>query len=464
MFKGRRYHLIGIGGVGMSGLARLLKGLGAEVTGCDLVRSSTTEALLKEGIPVFYGHDPSHLNEVDIVVYSSAVRETHPELLKAKDAGIPVIPRAEMLSEIMALYPKSIAVAGSHGKTTTASMIAHILTKAGLEPTVAIGGKVKSLGVNARLGNGEYLVAETDESDGSFLMMKPSVGVITNVDREHLDFYANFRAIRKAFLKFARRVETGGTLVLCVDDTGARSLLKEVSGEVVTYGFSEDARVRGVVLEEGAYPAVEVFFDGRTVGRLKLCVPGDHNLQNALGALAVGLVLGLDPGETTSALSSFCGVGRRLEKKGSVHGVEVFDDYAHHPAEIRATLRALRRLFPGSRILAVFQPHRYSRTKALWREFVRELREPDVLFLTEIYAASEAPIAGISGETFFQAVKRLRGEGKPTLFSENLETVAAQVEFFMKEGDVVITMGAGDVYKVGEMILEAQRRSDAATG
>ncbi|MBX6422075.1 UDP-N-acetylmuramate--L-alanine ligase [Thermosulfurimonas sp. F29] len=461
MLENRTFHLIGIGGVGMSGLARLLKALGARVSGCDLRTTATTQALRREGIEVFRGHDPSHLHGAEVVVYSSAIPRDHPELAAARTLGLTVLPRAEMLAEIMALHPKSIAVAGSHGKTTTASMIAAVLCRAGLEPTVAIGGRVNNFGVNAKLGRGEYLVAETDESDGSFLFLKPYIGVITNIDREHLDFYADFEAVKRAFVKFAHRVLPEGGLAVCVDDPGVRAVLPQLSGRVIPYGFSPEAELRGEVLSPGPYPETRVYFRGRRLGGFRLRVPGRHNAENALAAVAVGLMLDLSPDEILAGLAEFSGVGRRLELKGEIQGVPVFDDYAHHPREIEATLSALRALYPEKRLLAVFQPHRYTRTRALWRDFLRVLTEPEVLFLTEIYPASERPLPGISGESFFKAVKRIRGE-RPTLFAPDLEAVGAQVEFFLRPGDVLVTLGAGDVYRVGESLLKDRWLSEAA--
>ncbi len=453
MLKERRYHFIGIGGVGMSGLARLLAAMGARVSGCDLRKTSTTESLRAEGLEIFYGHDPRHLSGDEIVVYSSAIRPDHPELRAAREMGLTVLPRAEMLSEIMALHPKSIAVAGSHGKTTTASMIAEVLTYAGLEPTVAIGGRVNNFGVNARLGRGEYLVAETDESDGSFLALRPYIGVVTNIDREHLDFYADFQAIKRAFLKFIWRVNPEGGVVLCGDDPGVRALQAELSGNLLSYGFSEGCDLVGRLVSGGPYPRVEVSYRGQALGSFRLSVPGKHNALNALAVVGVGLFLGLSPAILFEGLARFSGVGRRLEKKGEIQGVLVYDDYAHHPAEIETTLRTLRELFPERRLLVVFQPHRYTRTRALWRDFLRVLREPDILFLTDIYPASERPLPGISGESFFRAVKNIRGD-RPTLYAPDLETVGAQVEFFLSSGDVLLTMGAGDVYRVGEELLQ----------
>ncbi len=416
---------------------------------------------MREGITVYYGHDPAHLEGHEVVVYSSAVPPDHPEILTARNRGLAVLPRAEMLAEIMAFHPKSIAVAGSHGKTTTASMIAAVLSQAGLEPTVAIGGRVNNFGVNACLGRGEYLVAETDESDGSFLFLRPYIAVVTNVDREHLDFYADFEAVKRAFVKFAHRVDPEGALVVCLDDPGVRAILPKLSGRLITYGFEEEAELKGDLLSEGPYPEVGVCWRGRILGRFRLAVPGRHNVQNALAAVAVGLVLGLSPGEIFSGLSGFSGVGRRLERKGEIDGVPVFDDYAHHPRELAATFSTLRALFPEKRLLAVFQPHRYTRTKALWRDFLKVLTEPDLLFLTEIYPASEKPLSGISGESFYQAVKRIRG-ARATLFASDLEAVRAQVEFFLKPGDVLVTLGAGDVYRLGEELLRAEIFKQAA--
>ncbi len=449
MLEGKTYHLIGIGGVGMSGLARLLKALGAEVTGCDLKESPTTRALEKEGIKIYRGHHPDHLSGKEVVIFSSAIKSDHPELKRAREKGQPVLPRAEMLSEIMALHPQSIAVAGSHGKTTTASMIAEVLIKAGLKPTVAIGGRVNHLGVNACLGAGTYLVTETDESDGSFLMLKPHLGVVTNIDREHLDFYADYKAIKRAFVRFCHRVDPEGGLILCGDDPGIKDIQAELSGKLLFYGFSPGLDLWGRPLSEGPFPEVEVFYQGEKWGSFRLSVPGRHNALNALAAVAVGIKLGLSASEVCEALSSFSGVGRRLEKKGEREGILVYDDYAHHPREIEATLKALKDLYPQRRLLVVFQPHRYTRTKALWPDFMRVLQLPDLLILTEIYPASERPLPGVTGEAFFRAIRRLRNP-KPSLFATSREILKAQIEFLGRPGDVLLTMGAGDIYQVGE--------------
>ena len=284
---------------------------------------------------------------------------------------------------------------------------------------------------------------------------------MTNVDREHLDFYADFEAVKRAFVKFAHRVDPEGALVVCLDDPGVRAILPKLSGRLITYGFEEEAELKGDLLSEGPYPEVGVCWRRKSLGRFRLAVPGKHNVQNALAAVAVGLVLGLSSGEIFSGLSGFSGVGRRLERKGEIEGVPVFDDYAHHPRELAATFSTLRALFPEKRLLAVFQPHRYTRTKALWRDFLKVLTEPDILFLTEIYPASEKPLPGISGESFYQAVKRIRG-ARTTLFASDLEAVRAQVEFFLKPGDVLVTLGAGDVYRLGEELLRAEIFEQAA--
>ncbi len=450
--KVRKIHFIGIGGVGMSGLALILARLGHKVTGCDVVESKYVKALRKAGIEVYLGHNPSHLEGIEIVVYTSALSKDHPELRAAKEKGLILLPRAKMLSEVMGAYAKSIVVAGSHGKTTTTSMIAEILLNLRLNPTVIVGGVIRNVKANSLLGEGEYLVAEADESDGSFLYYTPFIEVITNIDKEHLDFYADFQAIKKAFASFIVRCHPEGKVILCGDDPGVREVVEELSGPFLFYGFSQGVDVQGKILEEGAYPLVEVLYRGKTLGSFRLSIPGKHNAHNALGAIAVALVLDLPIKRVLKILENFSGVKRRLDFKGIYKGALLLDDYAHHPREIAVTLDTLRKLYPERKLCLVFQPHRYSRTKALWEEFLITLREPDLLILTEIYPASEPPIPGITGESFYYAVRELRAT-KPTFFEREGEGIKALIEKIASEDWLILTMGAGNIYKIWDELL-----------
>ena len=457
--KKRKIHFIGICGVGMSGLAIILKKLGHEVTGCDLVKSKYFEALKKEGIEVYIGHDPSHVEDVEIVVYSSAISKNNPEILTAKERGLILLPRAQMLAEVMKGYPKSILVSGSHGKTTTTSMIAEVLMGLGMNPTVIVGGVINNINSNSLLGKGEFLVAEADESDGSFLFYDPFIEVITNIDKEHLDFYADFEAIKKAFASFIRKCHPEGKVILCWDDQGVREVVAELSGPFLFYGLTEGADLRGRVLEEGAYPLVEVTFRGKKLGRFRLSVPGLHNVQNALAVLAVVETLGLSTKRAIKILQTFRGVKRRMEFKGIFRGALLFDDYAHHPREIESVIKTFRELYPEKRLCVVFQPHRYSRTRALWNEFLLVLKEPELLLLTEIYPASENPLPGITGEAFYEAAREVRSGKSPTFFAETLEDVKSLLEKLASSDMVIITMGAGNIYRVGEELLKGEKRT-----
>ncbi|MCS7199348.1 MAG: UDP-N-acetylmuramate--L-alanine ligase [Caldimicrobium sp.] len=450
--KKRKIHFIGIGGVGMSGLALLLNRLGHRVTGCDLSRTKYIEPLISSGIDVYLGHDPTHLEDAEIVVYSSAVPRENIEIRTAKEKGLLLVPRARMLSEVMQAYPKSIVVAGSHGKTTTTSLIAEILLNMRLNPTVVVGGIINNIKTNSLLGKSEYLVAEADESDGTFLLYSPFIEVITNIDREHLDFYADFQAIKKAFMSFILKAHPEGKVILCIDDLGVREVVTELSGPFLYYGFSPEATLRGKIIEESAHPLVEVYYGEKKLGRYRLGIPGKHNALNALGAIGVALFLGLPLKRVFRVLEQFKGVKRRLECKGIYKGALLIDDYAHHPREIQVTLSTLRGLYPDKRLILCFQPHRYSRTRALWEDFLLVLREPEVLVLTEIYPANEEPLPGITGETFYQATKEIRGS-KPTFFAKTREEVLAIVRELASEENIILTMGAGNIYKVHEELI-----------
>ncbi len=454
MLKGGRFHFIGIGGIGMSGLARLLLKMGYEVSGSDLKASEITRALIQEGAKVYYGHDPANVRGAEVVVYSSAIKPENPELLEAKRLGLKIMPRAEMLVEIMKLHRFNIVVAGAHGKTTTSSMLGAVLSGAGLDPTVAVGGKVNGFEGNAWLGKRDYLVAEADESDGSFLRMTPDLAVITNIDAEHLDYYPSYAAIEEAFLEFVKRIRPQGTLVACLDDPGVCALLKKLGAiKVVTYGFSKGADFSAHLKESGRFSLFWVYERGRLLGEVFLRLPGRHNVQNALATIAAARTLGLPFEKIRKGLSSFTGVRRRFELKGEVGGLLVFDDYAHHPTEIKATLAAFKAAYPERRLVVVFQPHRYTRTKALFEEFVRAFDGADVLLVTEIYPAAERPIAGVSGERLFEALRERRG-GKNTFYAPERALLLARLLKLVTPKDLVVTMGAGDIYRLGEEFLK----------
>lgn len=458
MAKNRKIHFIGIGGVGMSGLALITHSLGYEIDGCDIVKGKYTKMLEKKGIKVYYEHSPSHIDSADIVVYSSAIPQDNPELLRAKDLGKWVIPRAQMLSEVMNSFSKNIVVTGSHGKTTTTSMISEILIKLKKNPTVIVGGIINNFKTHSLLGKREFLVAEADESDGSFLCYNPYIEVITTIDKEHLDFYADFNAIKKAFIAFINKCSLDGKVVLCGDDPGIKEILQEISGPFMLYGFAEENHLVGKIVEDSAYPKVEVYYLGNFLGSFKLSVPGKHNVYNALAAIGVSLILDLPITKVISILENFKGVERRLEFKGSWKDSLLFDDYAHHPTEIKATLSAIKKLFPDKKLILIFQPHRYTRVKALWDEFLFALKDVDVLILTDIYPASEKPIPGISGLTFYETIKNLRTT-KPTFYGENFEEIIKLLETISEKEQVILTMGAGDIYKLHNFILNQTSHS-----
>ncbi len=457
MFKRIKHiHLVGIGGIGMSGIAEVLLTLGYRVSGSDLKASETTRRLAALGGVIRIGHHESNLAEtVDVVVVSSAVRPTNPEVVAARARQIPVIPRAEMLAELMRLK-YGVAIAGSHGKTTTTSMVAAVLAHGGFDPTVVIGGKVNSLGSNARLGQGEFMVVEADESDGSFLKLSPTIAVVTNIDPEHLDHYGDLAALKGAFLDFVNKVPFYGLAVVCLDHENLQSLLPRIERRYRTYGLSTQAELRADGLAfEGPRTAFDVHVHGRRLGRVTLQVPGVHNALNALAAVGVGLELELSWPLIREALEGFTGVQRRFQVKGEVGGVLVVDDYGHHPAEIRATLAAARRGF-GRRTVVAFQPHRYTRTRDCFDDFLTAFNQSDVLIGTEIYPAGEEPIEGVSGERLFAAI-RAHGHRDVTFVPTRaalLEALLARIE----PGDLVLTLGAGDITQVSDALVEALAR------
>jgi len=442
--------------MGMSGIAEVLLNLGYEVSGSDLVESEVTRRLRSLGARVVIGHGAANL-ETDpvVVVVSSAVKYSNAEVVEARRRSIPVIPRAEMLAELMRMKV-GVAVAGSHGKTTTTSMIAAILAAAGLDPTVVIGGRVKSLGTNARLGQGAWLVAEADESDGTFLHLSPTIALVTNIDREHMDFYQTVDRLRESFLDFINKVPFNGLAVLCLDDPQVRSLLPKVRKRYVTYGLCEEADfyARDLVSHKMEIE-FSVYRRSRCLGKVKLHMPGRHNALNALAAIAVGEELEVPFDRMSAALTGFMGVHRRLEIKGEAAGVTVLDDYGHHPAEIQATVSAL--LDGWSRPLTViFQPHRFSRTRDLFNDFLTAFDGVQRLVLTDIYGAGEDEIPGVSAEALYGAIKR-RGRVAVDYIADK-EAIAERLAPVLKAGDLVLTLGAGDIYRVGEELVERLER------
>jgi UDP-N-acetylmuramate--alanine ligase len=457
----RHVHFVGIGGIGMSGLAELLVNLGYVVSGSDLRASAVTARLEALGARVFTGHRAEQVGGADVVVVSSAIRADNPEVLEAVRRHIPVIPRAEMLAELMRLR-YGIAVAGSHGKTTTTSMIALMLERGGLDPTAVIGGRLSAFGSNARLGRGEVMVAEADESDGSFLRLSPAIAVVTNIDREHVDHYGDFDRLCEAFVDFANRVPFHGAVVACADDPAVARLLPRMTRRIVPYGLAApEAAIRGVDVEVAAAGSrcrveqVGAAAGARALGEIRLKVPGRHNLANALAAVAVGLELGMAFETIAAALAEFPGAERRFQMVGEAGGVRIVDDYGHHPTEIAAVLDAAR-LGPVRRLVVAFQPHRFSRTAALLPEFGRALAAADEVVIAPIYAAGEDPLPGITAEAVAGAVRAVRPV--PVHVVATLDEVVSRVADRAREGDLVITLGAGSIGTVAPRILEALQR------
>jgi UDP-N-acetylmuramate--alanine ligase len=449
--KVKYIHFVGIGGIGMSGIAEVLLNLGYTISGSDLSQSDITQRLASLGARICSGHDASHLADADVVVTSTAVKEDNPEVLEAHRRNIPVIPRAEMLAELLKMK-FSIAVSGSHGKTTTTSMIATVLASGGLDPTMVIGGKLASIGSNARLGDGEVIVAEADESDGSFLALSPSLAVITNIDLEHLDHYRNLEEIKDAFLKFANIVPFYGSTILCLDDENVKAILPEIKRKTITYGLAPPADYRASEISfSGSSSSYILHHKGDSCGAVTLNVPGLFNVYNSLAAIAVARELDMDFSAIKQGLTSFIGVQRRLEVKGKTNGITIVDDYGHHPTEIRETLKAAKQVY-GNKIIVVFQPHRYTRTKALFDEFLMAFPNADTLIVTDIYAASEAPIDGINARNLCDAIRN-RGH-KDVLFISNFNEIVNHLLSIAKPSDVIITQGAGNVWKVGEEYLK----------
>ncbi len=447
-----RIHFVGIGGIGMSGIAEVLLDLGFDVSGSDLSRSELTTRLEERGARIAYGHAAVNLPEdAEAVVLSSAVRFSNPEVARARDLGIPILPRAEMLAELMRMKT-GLAVAGTHGKTTTSSLLAAILYEAGLDPTAVIGGRVHALGSNARHGAGDLLVAEADESDGTFLLLTPTIAVVTNIDPEHLEHWGSIEAVLDGYVEFANRVPFYGATILGIDSPRVRAMLPRLRKRHITFGLTTDAQVsaRDVVVE-GFETRFELVLDGEPAGPVRIGMPGRHAAQNALAAIAAAREIGVEPAVAVRAIAGFGGIHRRFEVRGEAGGVLVVDDYGHHPEEVRATLRAAREGL-GRRIVAAFQPHRYSRTRNLFDDFLGAFDDADVLLLTDVYAAGEEAIAGADGESLARAL-RARGHadvrfvGPRTALPEAVAEVA-------RDGDLVLLLGAGDIIREGDRVLE----------
>jgi UDP-N-acetylmuramate--alanine ligase len=444
-------HFVGIGGIGMSGIAEVLLNLGYKVSGSDLKESELTRRLAGLGARIVAGgHKAENLHDCDVVVISSAVKKDNPEVLAAKQKKIPVIPRAEMLAELMRLK-YGVAIAGSHGKTTTTSMVATVLAGAGLDPTAVVGGKLNNLGSNAKLGRGEVMVVEADESDGSFLKLSPALCVITNIDPEHLDHYGDVERLKAAFVDFANRVPFYGLAVMCLDHPAVQAILPEVGKRVVTYGFSHQAEYRAENVRcEGFTTSFDAIRRGESLGRFQLRMVGEHNAQNALACIAVADEMKIPLETVRGALAEFNGVQRRFTVRGEVKGITVVDDYGHHPAEVMATLKGARQAF-GRRLVVAFQPHRYSRTHDLMDDFARAFNDADVLVLTDIYGAGEEPIAGVNSA---KLIERIQACGhRDAAHVPTRAELAKHLVNRVQPGDLVITLGAGDISQVGPELV-----------
>ncbi len=455
-FKPQHVHFTGIGGIGMSGLAEVLLTMGYAVTGSDSKLSPITERLESLGARVFEGHRTENIGDAKALVVTSAVKEDNPELIEARRLGIPVIPRGELLAELMRLK-YGIAIAGSHGKTSTTSMTAAVLSEAHLDPTIVVGGRVAMMGgSNARVGQSDYLVVESDESDGSFLKLAPIVAVVTNIDREHLDHYADLDSIRNAFLDFVNKVPFYGVAILCLDDENVQQLMPRIKRRTITYGTS--AQVDLMISEANCGHLSSEFrlrFNGKDLGRFQVNVPGFHNVLNATAAIAVGLELDVDPEVIRQGLRRHTGVDRRFQIKGQTDGITVVDDYGHHPTEVRATLAAAR-LCNFDRVLAIFQPHRYTRTHHLMDDFARSFNQADAVYLLDVYAASEKPIEGATAQAL---AERMHAFGhRNVTYVGSIEEAVRAVEAEARQGDCVITLGAGSVWQAGEKFLQQHQQ------
>lgn len=451
--KFKKIHFIGIGGIGMSGIAELLLNLNFNVTGSDLKLSDTTNHLEEKGATVFEGHNPDNVNASDVVVYSSAVTLDNPEVQEAQERNIPIIRRAEMLGELLKLKSYSIAVAGTHGKTTTTSMIGNMMTAGGLDPTLIIGGIIKNLKSNALLGQGDYVVAEADEFDRTFLSLTPTIAVITSIEKEHLDTYADLDDLKNAFVQFANKVPFYGVVLACLDETHVQDILPRFTRSVITYGLSVQADVRAVnVKYEENRSEFDIQVGEKNYGKITLNSPGEHNVKNATATVALGLELGMEFTDIQKGIESYETVNRRFEFKGSVEDVLFVDDYAHHPTEVKATLTAAKQGW-NRRVVAVFQPHLFSRTRDFANDFGKAFLNSDVVFVTDVYPSREKPIEGITGKLVSDAARSFGH--KHVFYIKEKEDLPTRVSEKLESGDIVITIGAGDITRYNKEIMEA---------
>jgi UDP-N-acetylmuramate--alanine ligase len=460
--KYQHIHFVGIGGIGMSGIAELLLNLGYRVSGSDVKESDITRRLQALGGTIAVGHDAEHIRGADVVVMSSAIADDNPEIVAARRSGkVPVIRRAEMLAELMRLK-YSVLVAGAHGKTTTTSMVATVLARGGMDPTVVIGGKLNAWGTNAKLGTGDFMVAEADESDGTFLLLSPTIAVVTNIDLEHMDFYRDLEEIQHTFLTFINKIPFYGQAILCLEDENIQTILPRIGKRFVTYGFSPQADFQARDLNtDGFCSRYRVFHHGELLGEIETRIPGEHNVLNSLAAVAVAHELEVAWPDVQTGLRDMTGVHRRFQVKGEVGGITVLDDYGHHPSEIRAVLKTLAQCYPDRRRIVAFQPHRYTRTRALQEQFTRCFYQSDVLLVTEIYAASEKPIEGVSGE---RLVRNIAAHGHHQLhFCPTLDDTLERLRELVAPGDVVITLGAGNIWQVGEALVAGLKQAAGQT-
>ncbi len=451
----KNIHFIGIGGIGMSGIAEVLCNLGFIVSGSDLKKSKNTDRLeTLFNVRIYEGHAAENIGEAEVVVYSSAVKEDNPEVVRAKEKAIPVIPRAEMLAELMTLKPYRIAIAGTHGKTSTTSMVATVLGHAGVDPTTIVGGVVDTLGSNARLGKSDWFVTEADESDRSFLMLYPTIAVVTNIDKEHMESYKGMEDVVQCFTDFVNKVPFYGACVLCLDDPNVQLIIPRIKRRRVTYGMTAQADVSAqeIRYNDAFGTTFKVMKGAELLGEISMPVPGKHNVYNALAATAVALELEVPFSKIAEAFAGFKNANRRFQFKGEARGISIVDDYGHHPTEISATLSAAKNSSGGRRTVVVFQPHRYSRTRELMNEFALCFNNADVLFVTDIYAASEQPIEGITAEILTDNIKQYGH--KNANYIGDVESAADKIIPYLQEGDLVITLGAGSITRLSDEILE----------
>jgi len=452
----RHIHLVGIGGTGMCGIAEVLLNLGYEVSGSDLQENEATERLARAGATIYIGHSADNVGQADVVVISSAIKEDNVEVVRAKALKIPVIPRAEMLAELMRMK-YGIAVAGAHGKTTTTSMTALVLEAGGYDPTIIVGGRLNTIGSNAKLGEGDFIVAEADESDRSFLYLSPFIAVLTNIDEEHLDHYGNLDEIKKTFINFANKVPFYCPVILCLDDPNLQSIIPGIERKIITYGFSPQADIQARDFNFVNFSSSSTLYAyGKKLGRLKLNVPGKHNILNALAATAVGLDLEISPRTIFTALENYTGTGRRFELKKIIQDIMIIEDYAHHPTEIKATLEAARTGW-DKRLVVVFQPHRYSRLSRLMNEFATSFNQADILIITEIYPAGEDPINGVNGQALYEEIKRFGH--KNVIYEPVLTKLPDLLSSLLIPNDLLLVLGAGNINRIiPEIIIKLEGR------